>query len=520
MVLTVVAAAAVSLPATELSELDGKPIVRIVYIRNNVFDTSDPATSSWPYRAANAIRIRSREGLIGSTLLFAEGDAYSAATAAESARILRSMGFMNPVEITAREVEDGVEVTVETHDQWSLQIGADAGITGDRTSYGFQIQEENLVGWGKKLTLGYASEEERDTRSVRYEDPNILGTRWITDLIFEDRSDGDFKRVRLERPFFALHTNRAWGGWWEFEQLTEHLWSEGESVVQGHRSTEIFRGWYGFRLSSRATVTRRLTVGWEALESRYDDWRWVDSGEPYPNPQDLDVSGFRLAFEHVTDAFKVLRGLRAWSSQEDVGLGPNFLVGVTLSAPGFGGDVNRVLFDSKLSMGRHRGSWLVLGDAWASGRFDEGDPRDVVAGLQLVAAQIGERGFQLRLLAETSHELDLDRQLTLGADVGLRGWDPDTFDGTGRALVNAQWRTILFRDVLRLFSVGAVIFADAGATWDPRVGRGTDGVRTDAGVGLLFDLSRFSTSNLLRVEVAWPDDGAGAVVTITGSALF
>ena len=38
-----------------------------------------------------------------------------------------------------------------------------------------------------------------------------------------------------------------------------------------------------------------------------------------------------------------------------------------------------------------------------------------------------------------------------------RGWDPDTFDGTGRALVNAQWRTILFRDVLRLFSVGAVV---------------------------------------------------------------
>ncbi len=121
---------------------------------------------------------------------------------------------------------------------------------------------------------------------------------------------------------------------------------------------------------------------------------------------------------------------------------------------------------------------------------------------------------------DASHELDLDCQLTLGTDVGLRGWDPDTFDGTGRALVNAQWRTILFRDVLRLFSVGMVIFADAGKTWDPRVGRDTDGVRADAGVGLLLDLSRFSTSNLLRVEVAWPDDNTGPVVTLTGSALF
>ena len=102
----------------------------------------------------------------------------------------------------------------------------------------------------------------------------------------------------------------------------------------------------------------------------------------------------------------------------------------------------------------------------------------------------------------------------------MRGWDPDFFDGTRRALVNAQWRRILFRDVAHLFSVGAVVFADAGQTWGPRVGRGTDGIRTDAGFGLLFDLSRISVSNVARVEIAWPDDGSGPVVAIVGSSLF
>lgn len=65
-----------------------------------------------------------------------------------------------------------------------------------------------------------------------------------------------------------------------------------------------------------------------------------------------------------------------------------------------------------------------------------------------------------------------------------------------------------------------MVFADAGKTWDPRIGADTGGIRKDAGAGLLFDLSRLSTSNVLRVEVAWPDDRSGPVVTLTGSALF
>ena len=339
-------------------------------------------------------------------------------------------------------------------------------------------------------------------------------------MVYQDRTDGFLKRIRVGRPFYSLETHTAWGGWWESEELTEHLYSAGESVVQGRRTSRFLRGWYGIELGNSRPVTRRLTVGWDVQQTNYDDWHWVETGDPYPSPQPLDVSGIRVGYEQVTNNYEVLYGFRAWSSQEDVGLGPNFSFGATFSGPALGGDISRVLFDGLFSVGSHSGRWLLMGDAWLSGRFDRSEPRDVLLGFQLAAAQIGQRGFQFRLLVDASHKLQLDRQLALGADVGLRGWDPDYFDGTGRALVNAQWRTIIFRDVLRLFSVGVVVFADAGKTWNPRVGFDTDGVRADAGAGLLFDLSRLSMSNVLRVEVAWPDDRSGPVVTITGSALF
>ncbi len=409
---------------------------------------------------------------------------------------------------------------METHDQWSLQIGADAGLSGNRGTWGVQIQEENLAGLGKELSLGYDSDVERSGWSYGYIDPNVFGTRWVAELVYQNRTDGYLKRIRAERPFFSLDTPRGWGGMWEAEKLTEHLYSANVSVVEGQRISELFRAWYGFRLGSSGPTTRRLSIGWDSRQNSYDDWLWVDTGDPYPAPQQLDVSGVRIGYEQIAHNYEVLKGFRAWSTQEDVALGPNFSAGVTFSAPALGGAMNQVLYDGLFSIARHRGRWLVMGSGWLNGRFDGGQPQDVLYGLQLAASQIGQRGFQFRLLFEDSHELELDDQLTLGADIGLRGWDPDYFDGTGRALVNAQWRTIVFRDVLNLFSVGVVVFADAGETWDPRVGADTGGVRVDAGAGLLFDLSRYALSNVLRVEVAWPDDRSGPVVTLTGSALF
>jgi hypothetical protein len=43
--------------------LDGLPIVRIVLVRRDIFDTNDPSTDAWPYRLANALHVTSTEAL-------------------------------------------------------------------------------------------------------------------------------------------------------------------------------------------------------------------------------------------------------------------------------------------------------------------------------------------------------------------------------------------------------------------------------------------------------------------------
>ena len=504
----------------ERADVEGQPIVRIVFERFDIFDTSKPETSKWFYRAANSLHIISKEAFLRSMLLLKEGDPYSTELAEESARTLRALGFINPVLITARRVDGGVEVTVETHDQWTLNVGGSFGVAGGREDWGIEFQEKNFLGLGKKLELEYASDVERSETAIGYYDPNIMGSWWRAELRYADRSDGFRELVRLERPFYALATPRAMGGIWDRDHRVDYLYSEGETVVSGPQTSEIAGVWYGFRLAGSGAVTRRITLGFDHHHDTFEGWTYDDTGLPYPTPADRRIDGPRVSYEHITDHFEVLQGFRAWSIQEDVALGPNLAAGLTLSLPALGGDIPRLVLDGRIDMASRRGQWLVLGEARIEGRVDDGDFQSWVAGAWIGAAQLGRRGWQLRLLADASRDLDLDRQLTLGADVGLRGWSPDFFDGTGRALANVQWRALIKDDVFHVLALGFELFADAGATWDPRVGRDTDGVRFDGGIGIIGDLTTIGVVNIARIELGFPDDGSGPTVIVSTSALF
>ncbi|MBD3850221.1 MAG: hypothetical protein IFK93_02935 [Acidobacteria bacterium] len=500
--------------------LEGLPIIAIHIDRKDIFDTSDPKTKAWFYRWANALHIISKEDFIRSMLLFKEDDAFSASRAAESARMLRGLGIMNPVNITAHRVDGGVDVMVETRDQWTLKAGASLGVFGSNASYKVDVEEENLLGWGKAVSVAYESDIERDSWSLGYFDPNVFNSRWRVNLAHATYSDGFSDRVVVDRPFYSLATPWTWGVSGLRKELNDHLYSQSESVVEGLHESERLSVWGGARLPGGGHITRRLIAGWDYSQNLYSDWMWEDTGTPYPQPEDRLISGPRLSFEQVVDRFIVVEGFRAWTVQEDVPLGPNFSLTTIFSAPRFGGDRERLLMAGRAHAASQRGRWLLLGDTWLSGRLEDGSTHNLVAGLQIGAAQLGISGWQIRLFVEGSRRLDRDRQLTLGADIGLRGWDPNYFDGTGRALLNVQWRKLLKKELLGLFSFGIVFFGDAGKTWDPRVGPDTDGVRFDAGAGLLFDLSHIGRSTLLRVDAAVPDDGTGVTVTISTSTIF
>jgi len=497
----------------------GAPIVTIIVVRDDIFDTSDPGTSAWPYRWANALHILTRESFIRSLLLFREGDPLDPAQLAESERILRDTGFLSPVTITARSVPGGAEVTVRTHDQWTTLAGLSIGVTGNRSHVGGSLSEDNFLGLGKQLLVQYDRSTERTTTTLRYKDPLFLGTRWRLELQHKKLSDGRDDEITLEYPFYALATPRAGGGFWQRSTQTEYLYVNSHQAVLGQADVDGFQLWGGVRMPWDSGTTDRLTFGLFQDKVAFRDWRTV-YGQPYPDPVGHDMKGVLIGWDHQVDRWLVVKGFRAWQRQEDVALGPNWTVTTGVSLPAFGGDRQRIKLSGALNLGLLSGrqySWVNLG---SDGRLESGTLVNQVTHVDAGTARTGDVGWRARVSFDLGHELDGDRQLALGADTGLRGWNPDTFDGTSRAVANLEWRHVLTGEVLHLGIIGGVVFVDAGKTWEPRVGPSTDGIRKDAGIGLLIESTRAALLRVIRVEAAMPDQGGKVVFLISGTSLF
>jgi hypothetical protein len=497
----------------------GTPIVAVRIVRHDVFDTGDPATSAWAYRAVNALHVLSRESFIRALLLFKVGDSLDPLSLAESELILRDTGFLNPVSITAHPVAGGAEVVVETTDQFTLELSIDYSREGSRQNSGLSVTEENLFGWGKGVQAEVATTPERTSTSFEYKDPLLFGSRWRLATSYKDSSDGSTEFFQVEYPFFSLSTPRAAGVEWQSEGLKEYLWASGERNVVGQADTRSFGLWGGLRLPGAGIITNRLTFGVFGESAAFADWHRLD-GSPYPQPHDRDLMGVEVGWEHQTFRWKVVQGFRAWKRQEDLPLGPTWLLTTGLSLPALGGDRPRLRYHGSLTMGRLIGtrySWL---SADLSGRVEGGGLANAVTHLEVGGAVTGAAGLRMRISADVGHALDGERQLTLGADTGLRGYDPYTFDGTSRLLVNMEWRHRISNELLHFMMLGVTAFADTGKTWGARVGPPTDGWRSDVGIGLLAELTRAAVVRVIRLELAVPDRGGGAVFLVTTDSLF
>ncbi len=505
--------------AAEENVAPGTPIVAVRIDRHDVFDLDDPSTSAWPYRWVDALHIVTREDFIRSLLLFQVGDRLDPVRMAESELILRGTGFLNPVNISARPVPGGAEVVVETHDQWTTGISVSFGMSGDRRTAGFGLWEDNVLGMGKSLLFDVTSDPERTSTKFRYKDLTFLHSRWQLALEHQSSSDGSTDHLLVEYPFFSLTTPRAGGVEWRRDQSLKYLWSDGERRVTGDANTRDWEVWGGLRLPGSGIRTNRLIAGAFGERALFRNWHGVD-GSLYPQPRDRNLVGGEVGWEHTTFRWKLVRGFRAWLRQEDLPLGPNWKVTTGLSLPFFGGDSVRLRYRGTFEAGQYAGRTYTWQRADLSGRVESRGLGNAITHLEAGGAITGSAGLRVRVAADLGYAVDRERQLTLGADAGLRGYDPNTFDGTSRVVANMEWRHRITGELLHIAALGLTGFADVGKTWGARVGPSTEGWRGDIGVGMLVELTRASLVRILRLEVALPDRGGKPIYLVTTDSLF
>jgi outer membrane protein assembly factor BamA len=400
-----------------------------------------------------------------------------------------------------------VDVKVITKDVWTLSPGISFGRAGGSNSTNFNLQDTNFLGWGKTLQVSHGNTVDRTSDTVAWTDPNVFGSRWTSDLIYVDSSDGTQRSLQVARPFYSL--DAPWSTKITAVKFDRTIsrYNLGDIVDQfndnqtsyelsGGVSNGLIDGW-----------TRRFTFG-----VRYDRNIFlpapVTSKPARQLPPDRILSYPFVGFDFLQDKYKKVGDENQIGRAEDLYFGTEVTGEVGLSNSAFGADRNAVMLAAKVLRGIEitAGQQLFL-TSDISSRIEDGRARNLKAD---AAAKYYWRWRTNWLLfagfsGTVTDSLDPDKQLLLGGDNGLRGYPLRYESGTSRALLTVEQRFYTDWYPFRLARVGGAIFADVGRTWGSGViGNSDPGLLRDLGFGFRLGNTRSGLGNVLHIDFAFP----------------
>lgn len=506
-----------SVPDAAALQQSGAVIGEILIYPENIFDLNDPKEDKSLYRLANKLHIKTRENVVRQQLLFSTGDRYSPRLLEESERILRTTRYLYDASIRPIAYHDGkVDIAVTTRDVWTLNPGISFGRSGGASTYGFEIEELNILGTGTSLSLSQKSGVDRDSTLLQYRDPHLAGTWTKLALNYSNNSDGSMREVSLDRPFYALDSHWATGFGALDDDRIEPLYDRGEIVDEFREQRQSAGAYWGWSRGLENGWTRRWSIGATYDNRQFDTAPgWEDTGLV---PEDRKLVYPWIGFELLQDDFQKLKNHDQIGRTEDFYLGTRVSAKLGWADTSLGSDRDALMFSGTAGhgIGTSAHSTLLFASAFG-GRLEGGELRNAVLdGAVRYYNQLSDkRLFFTTLEGSVGHNLDLDNQILLGGDNGLRGYPLRYQSGEARALLTIEQRYFTNWYPFRLFRVGGAMFFDMGRTWGTSpVSEPSLGLLKDVGFGLRIGNSRSGLGNIIHIDVAFPLDGDSSISNV------
>jgi hypothetical protein len=347
-------------------EAAGARIGEIRVVPQDIFDLTDPAENNWLFRLANKLHIQTRPEVIRRLLLFKTGDPVSVQAIEETERLLRAKHYLYEVSIQPISHRDGVaDIEVKTRDTWSLDLGIGLSREGGENKGRVAIKEDNLLGTGITLGIGYTSDVDRRGTEFNISDTNLFGTYGVAAYSYADYDDGSSQSFTLQRPFYALDARWAAGiSAAENDQVTSQ-YNAGDVIAEYRvrsKTSEAFGGWSPGLI---AGWTTRYSAGVFHNDSDYE--LEPDKPPPVRLPSDLTLAGPFLRFELIEDAFRTDVNLNLIGRVEDFAMGVQTRLQVGRALTEWGSTRDSWLYSLSLSNVRYH----------AGGAFDAPRPGDM-----------------------------------------------------------------------------------------------------------------------------------------------
>ncbi len=497
-------------PTPDLLESRNATIREIRFNIGDVFDLSNPEESKRIHRFANRLHIRTKQSTLESVVLPRPGDEFDARVNDESARALRARGFIADASITPVDYDPAsntVALQVNSRDSWSLSPDLKFSRTGGVNEYAFGIEEENLLGLGKEVTLTRSSDIDRDETLLGYSDPNVRGTRTRLNTVLADASDGHRRELVVGRPFFSFDSRWAVETRFTDTNRIDSMYGLGEVIDQFRHDISAFSIWGGWSKGLRGNRTRRWLAGVTSDEHRFFEADIF--GTPALLPSDRKLVYPFIGMQIAEDDFRQVTELNVMGRTEDVSLGLNTTMQLGYASQSYGSDRDAAILLAEAHKGWEPGGAgrLLLFDVAAQTRVESGDTRNslISSSIRYYRRNLDDHLLTVSLRATLGSDLDAENQILLGGDSDLRGYPLRYQSGERSAVLTVEQRFFTDMYLFRLVRVGYAVFADAGRVWGTDA-RGAPNLGTlyDIGVGLRFVSPRASSNSVVHVDLAFP----------------
>ncbi len=558
--LTLLAATASTAPAEPTTDLR---FGQVRFVTNSIFSPDEVEHAAGPLglmrRVMNGVHVDTREQVLRRELLFAPGDVYDPALLDETARNLRSLGYLNNIEVIAVDTTAAgvVNVLVTTRESWTLStsFGYSLASGGDQR-WNVKFAERNFLGYGVTMGAGVGADEDRDWWNLWYRQRRLFDRALWFGLDWSETGDGHVRSFFLSRPLFALDDARGIdAAAWDYEAEPRwYLSNGGEAGIdpaaqaslysrlpRREKGAELRSIWRAsergqrriWRLGGGAKVTEtnwRLGPDEELSDGRTADLQWLaDPGSPMARQQGIEVFPFAW-LQTVGRRWTEARFVLQYGPVEDLPLDGTFDLKV---GPG-GGVLGSTNADGAASL-RVEGvaeKWLRPGRSFTLLRLvgvaQAGSAEVRTHRLEALGAWIGQAGradapWISRAYLEAAHGSALvgDQALVLGLDRGLRTLDFDGMAGDRLVRWNLEQGKVIPGEMLGLFRLGGAVFYDGGCAWWNDETRDLGDARHEVGFGVRLGPTRSANSQVARIDLTWALDGSsGPVLTAITRGLF
>ena len=485
-------------------EHQGKIIDDIRFINFNVFDETNDDENNRLYLFLNKLHVHTREDVIASQLLFDVGDTLNPHDIAESERLLRSRSYFAHAYITLSEIcPNRVKVTIHTQDAWTTEPQLSFGHSGGKTSSGFALSEGNFLGSGDSVTVGYSKNADRSGIFYSFSSPHFLNSRMAATIGYANNSDGEDSIIDIVYPFYSLRTPQSYGI--KSEKLTqlEPIRIAGETVNEYRHKIERHEAFFG-RAVSVDNDTHRLLFG---ITSERDSFE--ETEETFGNlPTDTDLLYPWVEYQFIENEFAVYRNIDQIQRTEDIAMGKNISLRLGYGGNSFdnGDDVLRLFgrYSDVLAVNDHH---ILKFSAYIDGRRHSKleDTDSSVAGGEFFYYLLQDRKnrWYARLAYDIGQDLQEHEKLTVGGNLGVRGYPLDFQRGNQRYIFSLEKRYFSDVHLFNLLRLGGVVFFDAGRAWDSNAEEASPHL-SNVGIGLRVSSSKTRIGHMVHIDLAFP----------------